>query len=96
MSNTESHLVIPSSPADQQAIKQFLDAGSDALTRIALERETINDIVKEVAEKFDLDKKYVRKMINIHYKSNLKEVDVEHNDIVELYQAVTGIKIDEA
>lgn len=96
MSNAESHLVIPSSPADQQEIKKFLDAGSDALTRIALERETINDIVNEVAEKFDLDKKYVRKMINIHYKSNLKEVDVEHNDIVELYQAVTGIKIDEA
>ena len=95
MSNTESHLIIPSSPADRQAIKQFLDAGSDALTRIALERETIGDIVNEVSEKFDLDKKYVRKIINLHYKSNLKEVDVEHNDVIDLYQAVTGVSLDE-
>jgi hypothetical protein len=90
----EQTVIIPSSPVDLAAIKCYLDTGSDSLTRIAGEREAIKEIIDEVAEKFGLPKKIVRKLINVHYKANLNEINAETEDLVELYSAVTGIEVE--
>lgn len=81
-------VIIPSSPSDLVEIRQFLDAGSDCLTRIAGERDAIKTIIEEVAEKFNLSKKVVRRMINIHYKMNLEELDAEQEELSLVYTAV--------
>lgn len=91
---SEQTVIIPSSPEDRKKILAALNEGSDSLTRIAGERELLKEIIDTVSEDFDLPKKYVRKMINVHYKANLKAVNSENEDLVELYTAVTGFELE--
>lgn len=91
---SEQQLIIPSSPEDRKKILAALNEGSDSMTRIAAERELLKEIIDTVSEDFDLPKKYVRKMINVHYKSSILSVNAENEDLVELYTAVTGIELE--
>lgn len=91
---SEQTVIIPSSPEDRKKILAALNEGSDSLTRIAGERELLKEIIDTVSEDFDLPKKYVRKMINVHYKSSIISVNAENEDLVELYTAVTGIELE--
>jgi hypothetical protein len=90
---SEQQVIIPSSPEDRKKIHAALNEGSDSLTRIAAERELIKEIIDNVSEEFDLPKKYVRKMINVHYKSSIISVNAENEQLVELYSTVTGIEV---
>ena len=92
--SVEQEVIVPSSPEDRKKILNALNEGSDSLTRISAERELIKEIIDNVSEEFDLPKKYVRKMINVHYKSNLKAVNAENEELVELYTTITGIELD--
>lgn len=85
-----SNVIIPTVPQDKQEIKQYLRNGSDSLTRIEAERDQIKSIVDEVSEKFELPKKYVRKMIKLYHQQNLDSVKQESDDLVELYEAIVG------
>jgi len=91
---SEQTVIIPSSPEDRKKILAALNEGSDSLTRIAGERELLKEIIDTVSEDFDLPKKYVRKMINVHYKSSIISVNAENEELVELYTAVTGIELE--
>ena len=90
---SEQTVIIPSSPEDRKKILAALNEGSDSLTRIAGERELLKEIIDNVSEEFDLPKKYVRKMINVHYKSSIISVNAENEQLVELYSTVTGIEV---
>lgn len=90
---SEQQLIIPSSPEDRKKILAALNEGSDSMTRIAAERELLKEIIDTVSEDFDLPKKYVRKMINVHYKSSILSVNAENEELVGLYSAVTGIEV---
>ena len=90
---SEQTVIVPSSPEDRKKILAALNEGSDSLTRIAGERELLKEIIDAVSEDFDLPKKYVRKMINVHYKSSILSVNAENEELVGLYSAVTGIEV---
>lgn len=91
---SEQQVIVPSSPEDRKKILAALNEGSDSLTRISAERDLIKEIVNAVSEEFDLPKKYVNKMISVHYKSSIISVNAENEDLVELYTAVTGIELE--
>ncbi|MDD4242669.1 MAG: hypothetical protein PHG08_00010 [Bacilli bacterium] len=93
--STEQIVIVPSSPVDKEEIKGYLNGASDSLTRIAGERDHINEIINEVHKKFDLPKKVVRKLIKVHYLSNINEISAETKELVDLYQQVTGFEVEE-
>lgn len=85
---TNSGIVIPSSPADRQAIKNALQEISNSLTRIESERDLIKDILQTVQDNQNIPKKYVRKLAKIFHKQNYTEVQQEQEDIDSLYETV--------
>jgi polyhydroxyalkanoate synthesis regulator phasin len=85
---TNSGIVIPSSPADRQAIKNALQEISNSLTRIEGERDLIKDILQTVQDNQNIPKKYVRKLAKIFHKQNYTEVQQEQEDIDSLYETV--------
>lgn len=85
-----SNVIIPSSPEDRKKIRGALEEISNSLTRIEAERDLIKDILQDVEDKFELPKKYTRKVAKIFHKQNFKEVQEEQNELETIYETVTG------
>ena len=84
-----SNVIIPSSPEDRKKIRQALEEISNSLTRIEAERDLIKDILQDVEDKFELPKKYTRKVAKIYHKQNFKEVQAEQSELETIYETVT-------
>lgn len=74
-----------SNPTDRKKIKDALQEISDSMTRIDAERDLIKDIVKEVADNFELPKKYINKMARIYHKQNFAKTQQETDELESLY-----------
>jgi hypothetical protein len=85
-----SNVIIPSSPEDRKKIRGALEEISNSLTRIEAERDMIKDILQDVEDKFELPKKYTRKVAKIFHKQNFAEVKTEQEDLETIYETVTG------
>jgi vacuolar-type H+-ATPase subunit D/Vma8 len=85
-----SNVIIPSSPEDRKKIRGALEEISNSLTRIEAERELIKEIIQDVEDKFELPKKYTRKVAKIFHKQNFAEVKTEQEDLETIYETVTG------
>jgi hypothetical protein len=85
-----SNVIVPSSPEDRKKIKDALIEISSSLTRMEAERDLIKDILAEVEDKFELPKKYIRKLAKIYHKQNYAEIRQEQDDVETLYETVTG------
>lgn len=85
-----SNVIIPSSPDDRKKIRGALEEISNSLTRIEAERSLIKEILQDVEDKFELPKKYTRKVAKIFHKQNFAEVKTEQEDLETIYETVTG------
>lgn len=81
-------IVIPSNPADLKAIKDAIKEASDSLVQIEAEQDQIKAIIDMVAEKYELPKNFVRRMIKVFHKSTYDKETTSFEDWVELYKAV--------
>jgi len=85
-----SNVIIPSSLEDRKKIRGALEEISNSLTRIEAERSLIKEILQDVEDKFELPKKYTRKVAKIFHKQNFAEVKTEQEDLETIYETVTG------
>lgn len=83
-----SGIIIPSSPADRQAIRDAMSEISNAYTRMESERSFVNEALKDLEDKVDIKAKYLRKMSKIYHKQNLVELTSEMEDLEGLYEAI--------
>ena len=83
-----SEIVIPSNPVDQEQIKKAIVEADESMIRISAEMEHIKSIIDDVSEKFELDAKYVRKMIKVYHKQNFDSVEGEAEDFSALYSTI--------
>ena len=85
-------IIIPSNPAELKTIQAAIKEMSDCMIRIQSENEAMKDIVEDLAEKYELPKKYIKKMARVYHKQNFDKESVEHEDFADLYVAVTEVK----
>lgn len=85
---TEQALIIPSNPQDLKDLKSEIEACVDAKVRIKGEQEFISECTKALAEKFEIPRKYINKLVSTAYKLNLETVKAETESLDELYTAV--------
>lgn len=85
-----NNVIIPSSPEDRKKILAALVEISNSLTRIEAERDLIKDILSSVEDKFELPKKYTRKLSKLYHKQNFIEFQQEQSDVESLYETVTA------
>jgi len=74
---------------EKKDVLRVIQDCSDSLTRIEGEREFIKEAIIGLNDKFGLDKKHLRKVVNIYYKQNLAEVQATNNDVEDLYETLT-------
>jgi archaellum component FlaC len=86
-----SNVTLPSSPDDRKKIMSAIQEISNSLTRIEAERDLIKEILSDVEDKFELPKKYTRKVAKIYHKQNFKEVQAEQEELETIYETVTKV-----
>ena len=75
-------------PADKKKIKDALFEISGSLTRIEAERELIKDIINDLADNFEMNKKTVRKIAKAYHKQNFTQEVADSEEFQELYQSI--------
>jgi archaellum component FlaC len=84
-----SNVILPSSPEDRKKIMNAVQEISNSLSRIESERDLIKEILADVEDKFELPKKYTRKVAKIYHKQNISQIQQEQEDLVSIYETVT-------
>ena len=75
---------------DKQKIMKVVQECCDSLIRMESEREFVKEAIVGLSDKYDLDKKHMRKVINIYFKQNMGEVRSENTEVESLYEELVG------
>ena len=79
-------------PADKKRIKDALFEISGSFARMEAERELIRDIVKTLADDFELSKKQVNKIARAYHKQNYSQQVAESEEFQELYESLIEVE----
>jgi hypothetical protein len=82
-------VIIPSNPADQKKILDFLQEVSNSFTRIQAEKDYIKEAVDVIVEEYELPKKYVNKMARVFHKNTFQNEVAESENFQLLYENIT-------
>jgi ectoine hydroxylase-related dioxygenase (phytanoyl-CoA dioxygenase family) len=77
-----SDVVIPSSEADRQKIKDAIEEMSNSFVRVEAEREHQKAIVERIFEDMNFDKRIFKKMAKDYHKNKFDQT-VSENDAYE-------------
>lgn len=72
------------SDADRKRLRKAIQELNDSMTRVAAERDLQKETISEVFDELGVDKKLVRRMAKVYFKSNFGE-EVEENDNFETF-----------
>lgn len=76
-------------PTKKKEFTQILASITHYMSIMDQQKEAIKDIIDDTSEKFDIDKKLIRKLSSVMYKSNYDEVESENESLAFLYESIT-------
>lgn len=76
--------------SDKKDIKTVMGDLTDSMIRISSEKEFIKESIAEMAEKYQIDKKALKKVATILYKQNISEVQAAASEVEDLYEDLTS------
>jgi hypothetical protein len=76
--------------ADKGKVKQVLTEISNAMTRIEGEREFIKDAIEVASEKYEIEKKILRKMARVFHKNNYAEELSTIEEFTTMYENIVN------
>jgi len=79
-----------SNPKDRAKLLDGIKEMSNSMTRVDAEKDFQKDVIARLADELDLEKKHIRKLARIYHKQNFNTVQQEQEELVELYELITG------
>jgi hypothetical protein len=76
------------STTDKQKLRNAIQEINNSMTRVAAERDLQKEITNKLAEELSLDKKLIRRMAKVYFKSNSTTEVEENNMFEEFYEGV--------
>lgn len=76
-------------PNDKVTLEGALKDMSVSMTRVAAERDLQKNVINDICEELQLNKKVFRKLAKVYHKQNFDDEVGTHNDFENLYKAVT-------
>jgi len=83
-----SNIIIPSSPKDQEDIFAVIKEISNSMMRQEAERDYQKEAFKELAEKYEIDAKLLKRIARDYHKDAFKKVVGETEDYTLLYETI--------
>jgi cyanate lyase len=76
------------SKTDKKRLKKVIQDLNDSLTRVSSEKEYQKEAIASVSEDLGLNKKLVKRMATVYYKSNFKDEIETQKEFEEFYEMV--------
>ena len=73
---------------DKKALKGVLDELSNSMLRVKSEKEFQKEAIEDAAEKFNMNKKILRKMTKVYHNNSFTEEVMEMEEFQTLYESV--------
>jgi predicted site-specific integrase-resolvase len=73
---------------DKKALKGVLDELSNSMLRVKSEKEFQKEAIEDAAEKFNMNKKILRKMAKVYHNNSFTEEVMEMEEFQTLYESV--------
>jgi len=73
---------------DKKALKGVLDELSNSMLRAKSEKEFQKEAIADAAEKFNMNKKILRKMAKVYHNNSFTEEVMEMEEFQTLYESV--------
>ena len=83
---------IPSSPADQKAIRDAVVEVSNAITRMEAERDFIKEVKKDIKTKYGIPTNFFGWLVNVYHKSSFNDEAAKADTRESLYETIMGPK----
>jgi hypothetical protein len=85
-------LVLPNDPVGLKQIRDCLEEISNSMSRAEGEKDYQSTAIEDICEKFDLPKGQIKKLANIHHKSNRDAVVNEAQELDLAYEQIFVLK----
>lgn len=85
-------LVLPNDPVSLKEIRNCLEEISNSLTRAEGEKDYQASAIDDICDKYDLPKGQIKKLANIHHKSNRDAVVNEAQELDLAYERIFVLK----
>ncbi len=79
-------------PADRLKLEGALKDMSASMARQDAERDLQKNVIGDICEELDLNKKVFRKLAKVYHKQNFDQEVTTHQEFEQLYEAVTAKK----
>ena len=73
---------------DKNELRGVMQEISNSMTRIAAEKEFIKEAIQAASEKYQMNKKILRKMAKVYHQNNFTDEVSEMEEFQKLYETV--------
>lgn len=73
---------------DKKKLKGVLDELSNSMIRAKSEKDFQKEAISDAAEKFQINKKILRKLANVYHKNSFTDEVVEMQEFQNLFEAI--------
>jgi len=80
--------MIVNNPEQRKVILDAMKEWSNSATRIDAEKDLQKNIIDDLADNVDIEKKYLNKLATMYHKQNFAQFQQEKEEIEELYESV--------
>ena len=82
--------MVVNNPKDREVILNAMKEWSNSATRVAAEKDLQKNIISDLADKVDVEKKYLGKLATMYHNQNFAQFQQEREEIEELYESITS------
>lgn len=82
--------MVVNNPKDRETILNAVKEWSNSATRASAEKDLQKTIIADLADKVDVEKKYLNKLATMYHNQNFAQFQQEREEIEELYESITS------
>jgi hypothetical protein len=82
--------MVVNNPKDRETILNAMKEWSNSATRASAEKDLQKNIITDLADKVDVEKKYLNKLATMYHNQNFAQFQQEREEIEELYESITS------
>jgi hypothetical protein len=82
--------MVVNNPTERETIVNALKEWSNSAVRVEAEKDLQKNIIEDLCDKVDIEKKYLNKLALMFHKQNFAQFQQEREEIEELYESITS------
>jgi hypothetical protein len=82
--------MVVNNPGQREIIINALKEWSNSAVRVEAEKDLQKNIIEDLSDKVDIEKKYLNKLATMYHKQNFAQFQQEREEIEELYESIVS------